>query len=268
MRPEEDPDRFVLPGTTTLMTIDLDWMGFNADMLCVVKSWLLLQEHHIFKATSISTMLGLELAYAESCLFVTSSLPVETVKIIETTVAKLDPLIPLPMCEYMSVEIHLSPVLTKEQWRELVMTVHGLLRSLAVLKKSMEIYVYDFTPLSSEFNAITCLLSSDSIPPVGSGFMATRVPEKRGAFWTNFPICTPSQGTSGGMDTRMSGLFSSTISTDSMLPLGASSSIGPIVIPLSGNVRVRPSRFGPVGSLLPPNIESKTSGATLKRSTP
>ena len=118
----------VSPGTTTLLTIELPWMLWTVDTFVLVKRWLLIQVHHIFKDTPIFELSNLSIKYEGCLMVVTSPLPPVIPRRIVFTAESLGLKTMNPMPCFTKGEIFHSPLLKKEIWSELVMSVLGLLR--------------------------------------------------------------------------------------------------------------------------------------------
>jgi len=116
----------------------------------------------------------------------------------------------------LNVEIHPRTMMTEGLRRSIDIVRLGILPNLVRWKKFQQILDLDTILQLRGLREITCPESPLTPPPVESGSSESQGLERQEMYSSSTPTSSPSQGTSGGMDTKESPRFSLMTSTDSI----------------------------------------------------
>jgi hypothetical protein len=252
-------------GTTTLLSIELNWIHWTVDMFALVKKWLLVQVHHTYKVTCTSEMLNVSVRYEGSCLLVTSPLLPAIQRRIVFTAESLGLKMPSPTPCFTSGVIFHSPQLSRATWKELVMSVLGPLRRLEILRQSTRILELDCTLALEELRGTTCQVWSDLRHLVDCGYLAEAAVVKPNPFWMPSPNAIPNPEMIGGMDINENQSSSWTMLTNLMSDSEENSNIGPMPPHLLEKSKEDPPKYDQTNSSSRRSTRSKIFGRMRKQ---
>jgi hypothetical protein len=255
-------------GTTTLLSIELNWIYWTVDMFALVKKWLLVQVHHTYKVMCTSEPLNLSVRYEGCCLLVTSPLQPVIQRRIAFTAGSLGLKMPTPTPCFTSGVIFHSPLLKRETWKELVMSVLGPLRRLEILRQSMRILELDCTLALEELRGTTCQVWTDLRHLVDCGYLAEAAAVRQNQFWTPSPSAIPNHEMIGGMDINENQSSSWTMLTNLMLDSEENSNIGPMPPHLLEKSKEDPPKYDQPNSSSLRSTRSKIFGKMRKHAKP